>query len=138
MLLEVIERALGYLIAQALLMTFGVVLISFPALVLILLGYVQIRSRKIGLPHHFLVFLLAAFLFPVGEALIGSAAYDTQSEVATNVSLLLLGLSFLFTVATTVTAKGRRLFVFGIGCAFTIWTFWARFVAQMSIANSWL
>jgi uncharacterized membrane protein YhiD involved in acid resistance len=138
MILEVIEGAISILIFQALLMTLVVVYDSIPVAGLIVLGYLQIRKRKVGLPNHFLVFLFAALLFPVGEALIGSAAFDTQSDLATNASQVILGLSFLFTVATTIRAKGRRLFVFGVGCAFTIWTFWAMFVTQMSIANSWL
>jgi len=138
MLLEVIEGAISILIFQALLMTLVVVYVSIPVAVIIFLGYRQIRKRKIGLPHHFLLFLCAALVFPVGEALIGSAAFDTQSDLATNASQVILGMSFLFTVAATLRAKSRRLFVFGVGCAFTVWTFWAMFVAGMSIANSWL
>ena len=138
MLLEVIERAYWILIPQALLATLIIVPVSVSIAVIIFLGYAEIRKRKIGLPRYFLVFLFAALLFPVGEALIGAAAYDTQSVVASYASLAFLGLSFLFTVATTIRAKGRRLFVFGVGCAFTIWTFRAWFVTQMSIANSWL
>jgi hypothetical protein len=60
------------------------------------------------LPHHFLVFLFAALLFPVAEALIGAAAYDTQSAVASYASLVFLLLSFLFTVVATIKEKGRR------------------------------
>ena len=135
MLLEVIERAYWILISQALLAALIIVPVS---IAIIFLGYAEIRKRKIGLPHHFLVFLFAAFLFPVAEALVGSAAFDTQSDLATNASQVILGLSFLFTVAATLRAKGRRLFVFGVGCTFTVWTFWAMFVTQMSIANSWL
>ena len=122
MLLEVIARATWILISQALLVILNVALISFPAPVLILLGYVQIRRRKIGLPKRFLSFLFVALLFPVAEALIGAAAYDTQSVVASDVSLVFLGLSFLFTIFATVTEKGRRLFVFGVACMFTIWS----------------
>ena len=96
------------------------------------------HKRKIGLPKRFLSFLLAALSFPVGVALIGAAAYATQSIVASNASNALLGLSFLFTIFATFTEKGRRLFVFGIGCAFTLWTFWATFFAGMAIDNSWL
>jgi hypothetical protein len=138
MLLEVIERAYWILISQALLATLVVVFISLPVAVLILSGYVQIRRRRIGLPRHFLVFLFAALLFPVGEALIGAAAYDTQSDLAGYASLSFFVLSFLFTVVATVKEKGRRLFVFGVACTFTVWAFWAMCVAQMSIANSWL
>ena len=138
MLLEVIERAYWILISQALLATLVVVFVSIPVAVLILLGYLHIRKRKVGLPSHFLVFLFAALLFPVGEALIGSAAYDTQSDFASYASFSFFVLSVLFTVVATAKEKGRRLFVFGVGCAFTVWTFWAMFVAGMSIANSWL
>ena len=138
MLLEVIERAYWILISQALLATLIIVPVSVSIAVIIFLGYAEIRKRKIGLPRYFLVFLFAALLFPVGEALIGAAAYDTQSVVATNVGLVLLGLSILFTVVATVREKGRRLFVFGTGCVFIHWTFWAWFVAGMAIANSWL
>ena len=138
MLLEVIEGAISILIFQALLMTLVVVYVSIPVAAVVFLGYQQIRKRKIGLPHHFQLFLFVALLFPMGEALIGSAAFDTQSVLATNASQIILGLSFLFTVAATVRAKGRRMFVFGVGFAFTVWTFWAMFVAGMSIANSWL
>ena len=138
MLLEVIERAYWILISQALLATLVVVFVSLPVAVLILFGYVQIRRRRIGLPHHFLVFLFAALLFPVAEALIGAAGFDTQSAVASYASLVFFVLSFLFTVVATVKGKSRRLFVFGVGYAFTVWTFWAMCVAQMSIYNSWL
>ena len=138
MLLEVIERAYWILIPQALLATLIIVPVSISIVVMIFLGYAEICKRKIGLPHHFLVFLFAALLFPVGVALIGAAAYDTQSIVASNASNALLGLSFLFTIFATFTEKGRRLFVFGIGCAFTLWTFWATFFAGMAIDNSWL
>jgi hypothetical protein len=138
MLLSLVAIAYWILILVALPASVGTIFISIPIAVIIFLGYRQIRKRKIGLPNRFLGFLFAALLFPVGVALIGSAAYDTHSEVATNASLLLLGLSFLFTVAATVRAKGRRLFVFGVGCAFTLWTFWAWFMAGMAIANSWL
>jgi len=126
------------LISQALLATLVVVFVSLPVAVLILFGYVQIRKRQIGLPHHFLVFLSAALLFPVAEALIGAAAFDTQSAVASYASLVFLVLSFFFTVVATIKEKGRRLFVFGVACMFTVWTFWAWFTTQMSIANSWL
>lgn len=102
MLLEVIERAYWILISQALLATLVVVFISLPVAVLILSGYVQIRRRKIGLPHHFLVFLFAALLFPVGEALIGAAAYDTQSDLADYASLSFFVLSFLFRTCATI------------------------------------
>ena len=138
MLLEVIERAYWILISQALLATLVVVFVSLPVAVLILSGYVQIRRRRIGLPHHFLVFLFAALLFPVGEALIGAAAYDTQSDLASYASFSFFVLSSLFTVVATFKEKGRRLFVFGVACTFTVWAFWAMCVAQMSIANSWL
>jgi hypothetical protein len=129
MLSEVIENAIWILIPQALLMTLVVVYVSIPVAAIVFLGYRQIRKEKMGLPHHFLLFLCAALVFPVGEALIGSAAFDTQSDLATNASQVILALSFLFTVAATLRAKGRRLFVFGGGCAFTVWTFWAMFVA---------
>jgi len=138
MLLEVIERAYWILISQALLATLIMVPVSTSIAVIIFLGYAEIRKRKIGLSYHFLVFLFAAFLFPVAEALIGAAAYDTQSDLASYASFSFFVLSFLFTAVATVKEKGRRLFVFGVGSAFTIWTFWAWFVAQMSIANSWL
>ena len=138
MLLDVIERAVWILISRALLATLIIVPVSISIAVMIFLGYAEIRKRKIGLPHHFLVFLFAALLFPVVVALIGAAAYDTHSVVASYASLAFLGLSFLFTVVATVKEKGRRLFVFGVGCAFTVWTFWAWFVAGMAIANSWL
>ncbi len=114
------------------------VFVSLPVAVLILFGYVQIRRRRIGLPHHFLVFLFAALLFPVAEALIGAAGFDTQSAVASYASLVFLVLSFFFTVVATVKEKERRLFVFGVAFTFTVWAFWAMCVAQMSIANSWL
>jgi len=138
MLLDVIARAYWILISQALLATLVVLFVSIPLAVLIFLGYAQIRKRKIGLPHYFLAFLFAALLFPVVEALIGAAAYDTQSVVADYASLAFLGLFVLFTSVATVKEKGRRLFVFGVGSAFTVWAFWAMFVTQMSIANSWL
>ena len=138
MLLEVIERAYWILIPQALLATLVVVFVSLPVAVLILFGYVQIRRRRIGLPHHFLAFLFAALLFPVVESLIGAAAYDTQSDLASYASLSFFVLSFLFTVVATIKEKGRRLFVFGVACTFTVWAFWAMCVTQMSITNSWL
>ncbi len=138
MLLEVIERAYSILIPQALLATLVIVQVSIPIAVLIPLGHAQIRKRKIGLPRHSLVFLFAALLFPVGEALIGSAGYNTESIVANYASLLFFVLSILLTVVATVKEKGRRLFVFGVNSAFTVWTFWAMLVAEMAIANSWL
>jgi hypothetical protein len=70
--------------------------------------------------------------------LIGSAAYDTQSILAGDASLVFFGLSLLLTVVATVKEKGRRSFVFGVSCAFAVWTFWAMLVAQMAISNSWL
>jgi hypothetical protein len=138
MLLEVIEGAYWILISQALLATLVIVQVSIPIAVMTFLGYAEIRKRKTGLPDHFLLFLFAALLFPVGEALIGSAAYDTQSVVAGYASLLFFVLSILLTIVATVREKDRRLFVCGICCAFILWTFWAMIVAQMSIANSWL
>jgi len=138
MLLEVIERAYWILISQALLATLIIVPVSISIAVIIFLGYAEIRKRKIGLPHHFLVFLFAALLFPLGEALIGSAAYDTHSVLANYASLLFFVLSIILTVVATVKEKGRRSFVFGVSCAFAVWTFWAMLVAQMAIANSWL
>ena len=71
----------------------------------------------------------------MSEALIGASCYDTQGVVASNVSILLFGLSILFTVAATFTEKGRRLFVFGIGCSSILW---AILPVQMMIYNSWL
>ncbi len=138
MLLEVIERAYWILISQALLATLIIVPVSVSIAVIIFLGYAEIRKRKIGLPRYFLVFLFAALLFPVGEALIGAAAYDTQSDLASYASFSFFVLSSLFTVVATFKEKGRRLFVFGVACTFTVWAFWAMCVAQMSIANSWL
>jgi len=58
-----------------------------------------------------------------------AAAYDTHSVVANYASLVFFVLSILLTVVATVREKGRRLFVFGVGCAFTVWTFWTMLVA---------
>ena len=138
MLLNFIGLAYWILILVALPMSVGTIFISVPIAALIFFGYAQIRKRKVGLPKGFLSFLLAASLFPVAEALIGAAAYDTQSVVASNVGLVLFGLSILFTVVATAREKGRRLFVFGTGCVFIHWTFWTWFLAQMPIANSWI
>jgi len=138
MLLEVIERAYWILISQALLATLIIVPVSISIAVIIFLGYAEIRKRKIGLPRYFLVFLFTALLFPVGEALIGAAAYDTHSVVANYASLLFFVLSIILTVVATVKEKGRRSFVFGVSCTFAVWTFWAMCVAQMAIANTWL
>jgi hypothetical protein len=138
MLLSLVAIAYWILILVALPASVGTIFISIPIAVIIFLGYRQIRKRKIGLPNRILGFMFAALLFPVGVALIGSAAYDTQSVVASDVSLAFLGLSFVFTIFAAITEKGRRLFVFGVGCAFMLWTFWAWFMAGMAIANSWL
>ena len=107
MLLEVIERAYWILISQALLATLIIVQVSIPIAVIIFLGYAEIRKRKIGLPRYFLVFLFTALLFPVEEALIGAAAYDTHSAVANYASLLFFVLSIILTVVATVKEKGR-------------------------------
>ena len=137
MLLDVIARAY-WILLQAFLTSLVTIFISVPIAVLIVLGYAQMRKRKIGLPRGFLSFLFATLLFPMSEALIGAACYDTQDVVASNVSILLFGLSILFTVAATFTEKGRRLFVFGIGCSAILWTLWAILPVQMMIYNSWL
>jgi hypothetical protein len=137
MFLNLLESTLG-LSLETLLLSLATVFISVPLAVIILLGYLRMYKRKIELPKRFLSFLFAALLFPVGEALIGSAAYDTQSAIARNTSLLLFGLSIVFALVATVTKKGRRLFIFGISCAFVLWTFWATFFAGMAIDNSWL
>ena len=134
---DVIAGAIGYFL-QTLLLSLVTIFISIPLALIILVGYLQMRKRKIRFSKQFLIFLCAALIFPTGEALLGAACYDTHSEVATNASSLLFGLSFLLTVAATVKESGRRLLVFGIGCAFVHWTFWAWLMTQMSIANSWL
>jgi len=50
-------------------------------------------------------------------------------------SLLFFVLSIILNVVATVKEKGRRSFVFGVSCAFAVWTFWAMLVAQMAISR---
>jgi hypothetical protein len=118
-------------------------LISFPIISIGLLVFLVFGAREAYkqspiFPDRFFLYVGAATVFPFIIALLGTIYFDTQDYFVSYVQLGLLGLLLVLTAYVIYREKGRRITASSLGACFLLWTFWATFVASMSVFNDWL
>ena len=137
-LLYIVQQLYWIAFTQALTSLIMIPFVSLPIGILFFFGIKQILKQAPVFPVRFITYIFVAFLFPLIISLLGVLFHDTSNSIMGWVIDGLLFLLLLISGLFIYKEKDRRIFMFALGLFFTAWSFFAGFIAGMSILNDWL